>query len=332
MEFRYRANDGDRLPPATDSTTPSQSLNPNSSFFSVSPLPGEESEDHVREAIKREIEKEQIRQEIIAAETARRRELIAEVVQEMAIEREMAIRRVAETKGKSLTQNKNNGLFRQKCSYTGATTSPMMHLLPLQQMPEATETSIMEPVKEKLIVLERADSEGEDTDETGLERGKRKADGDEKEPFGTKRLKSTREFKFWCDVCSVGTYSETVMRSHNVGKKHMAAIEKQKELPEITSAASSSLITAPASVTVLENANVEDQKVDAMALKETGMKTVMMIRCETCDIVTNSEKMMKIHKLGKKHKAQLKKQCPEEVMVEAQQNRKPLDVSDTNII
>lgn len=115
------------------------------------------------------MEKEQIRQEIIAAETARRRELIAEVVQEMAIEREMAIRRVAaETKGTSLTQSQNNDLFRQKCSYIDplmyagpyslAKTSPMMHLLPLQQMPEATgakETSIMEPNKEKLIVLVR---------------------------------------------------------------------------------------------------------------------------------------------------------------------------------
>lgn len=196
------------------------------------------------------------------------------------------------------------------------------------------------------LLQERADSveektrKAEEDAETGLERGKRKADGVEKEPFERKRLKTKEraaegkpkpKFKLWCDVCSVGAFSETVMRNHELGKKHMAAVDKHKEQPpETSAAASSSLITAPASsVTVLENANGEDQKSDGMSLKETGKKTVMIIRCETCDIVTNSEKMMEIHKLGKKHKAQLKKQCPEQVMVETQQNSKPLDVLDT---
>lgn len=189
------------------------------------------------------------------------------------------------------------------------------------------------------LLQERADSveektrKAEEDTETGLERGKRKADGVEKEPFEMKRLKTKEraaqgkpkpKFKLWCDVCSVGAFSETVMRNHELGKKHLAAIDKQKEQPpETSAAASSSLITAPASsVTLLENAN-------GMALNETGKKTVMIIRCETCDIVTNSEKMMEMHKLGKKHKAQLKKQCPEQMMVETQQNSKPLDVLDT---
>lgn len=93
---------------------------------------GQQSEDQVREAIKREIEKEQIRQEIIIAEAARKRELIAEVLQEMAIEREMAIRRVSDTemsleekltmwinqrKLPNQNQNQFNNFFRQKYSY-----------------------------------------------------------------------------------------------------------------------------------------------------------------------------------------------------------------------
>lgn len=137
------------------------------------------SEDQVREAIQREIEKEQIRQEIIIAEAARKRELIAEVLQEMAIEREMAKRRVLET-GMSLEeklsmwinqrklpnqdQNQNqNNLFSQNCTYTdpmmytgsynSIVKSPMMQLAQLHKMHEATGTSVMESNKEKLVVL-----------------------------------------------------------------------------------------------------------------------------------------------------------------------------------
>lgn len=146
------------------------------------------SEEQVREAmIQREIEKEQIRQEIIIAEAARKRELIAEVLQEMAIEREMSIRRVSDT-GMSLeeklimwinqrklpnqNQNQNNNnLFRAKYSYidslinTGSynslVTSPMMQLPQLQQISEATGTSMLESNKEKLIVLVSALSNGQ---------------------------------------------------------------------------------------------------------------------------------------------------------------------------
>ncbi|XP_024014300.1 zinc finger protein 385B [Eutrema salsugineum] len=343
MEFRYRAVDSDRPPPTTE-TAPSQSLNPNFSFLSSRPIPGCNSEDHVQKAIQREIEKEQIRQEIIAAETARRRELIAEVVQEMAIEREMAIRRVTETtKGISLeekltmlinqkklaNQNQNNNiLFGQKCTcndpmmYTSPyslVTSPMTQFPPLQTN-GATETPVLDSNKEK-IVLDRPDLIG----------AKRKEDVvglPEKESFQRKKLKSEeramemkdasvetgeivsskeldngkqvgskpkRKYKFWCDVCSVGAFSQTVMRNHELGKKHKAAIEKQEEPPETAASTSE---------------NVKGQKVGS---KETGKKTegeekkLVIIRCETCNILTNSEKMMESHKLGKKHKAKLEK-------------------------
>ncbi|XP_020884907.1 uncharacterized protein LOC9316607 isoform X4 [Arabidopsis lyrata subsp. lyrata] len=185
MEFRYRAIDSNRPPPATE-TTPSQSPNPSFPFFSARSMSGK-SEEQVREAmIQREIEKEKIRQEIIIAEAARKRELIAEVLQEMAIEREMSIRRVSDT-GMSLeeklimwinqrklpnqNQNQNNNnLFKAKYSYidslinTGSynslVTSPMMQLPQLQQISEATGTSMLESNKEKLIVLSRADHIG----------------------------------------------------------------------------------------------------------------------------------------------------------------------------
>ncbi|VVB08845.1 unnamed protein product [Arabis nemorensis] len=346
MEFRYRAVDGDRPSTATD-TAPSQPPNTTFSFFPSRPMLGP-SEDHVREAIQREIEKEQIRQEIIVAGTSRRRELIAEVLQEMAVEREMAIRRVIRP--------------------YSLVTSPMT------QMPKAT-PPVLESNKDKLIVLNRADSVGEkrkaEDTQTGIGRAKRIAREDwsfrilkehlqeekmqkekeaaskakpisvetgetvslnlpclEKLSSGKQQVESKPkfQFKFWCDVCSVGSFTQTIMKDHELGKKHIAAIKKQNELLE---SASTSIITAPASATspqseaiikVLQNANVEDQK-------ETGKKTEgekekkVIIRCETCKIWTHSEQVMETHKLGKKHKALLEKQ-----------QHKPLAVLDTNVM
>ncbi|WMV51110.1 hypothetical protein MTR67_044495 [Solanum verrucosum] len=36
-----------------------------------------------------------------------------------------------------------------------------------------------------------------------------------------------REFTFWCDTCQIGTFSEIVMESHKIGKKHK---RKKKKL------------------------------------------------------------------------------------------------------
>ncbi|CAF1861198.1 unnamed protein product [Brassica oleracea] len=340
MEFRYRAIDIDRPPPVKD-TAPSQSLNPNYSFFSALPIPIPgwniiPGWDYVQ----REIEKEQIRREIIAAETARRKELIAEVAQEMAIEREMAIKCMAEkedkiamwiTQRKLPHQNHNNNFSKLKRTYSdpaiytrpnSLVTSPMKQMPPLQQMLEATaakETPVLESNKDKLIILDRPDPIGGDA-KTRLGRAKRKAkdvEGGLNEPSKRKRL-----FKFWCDLCSVGACNETVMRNHELGKKHKAAIKKQ---PEKT-AASTSVIIAPASlaapqseaVTVVANAQL--QKVEEVAAKETGKKIEgekkksVMVRCEACNIVTYSENVMETHKLGKKHKAMLKKHYSEQLL------------------
>ncbi|VVA99379.1 unnamed protein product [Arabis nemorensis] len=311
MEFRYRAVDGDRPSTATV-TASSQPSNPTFSFFSTRPMlgcniTGSSEEDHVRETIQREIEKEQIRQEITVAETLRRRELIAEVMQEMAVEREMAIRRVAETMGRN---QRNNNLYRQNCTYRDHVmyTFPNYSLLtsPMMQMPETT--PVLESNKDKLIVLNRADPVGakrkaEDT-QNGIERAKRSVGLDRESHFlGVEKKimetvssnlpclgelgsgkqqqvesKSKTKFRFWCDVCSVGAFTQTVMRDHELGKKHIAAI-KQQNKPHETASASISFITAPASatappqtkaITEHQTADVQDREV---AAKETGKKT-----------------------------------------------------------
>ncbi|KAG7567486.1 Zinc finger C2H2 superfamily [Arabidopsis thaliana x Arabidopsis arenosa] len=417
MEFRYRAIDSNRPPPATD-TTPSQSPNPNFPSLSARSMSGK-SEDQVREGmIQREIEKEQIRQEIIIAEAARKRELIAEVLQEMAIEKEMAIRRVSDT-GMSLeeklimwinqkklpnqNQNQNNNnLFRTKYSYidslinTGSynslITSPMMQLPQLQQITEATGTSLLESNKEKLIILNRADHIGakpkadsvgtmqlpqiqqmpEATTGTSVLESnkeklivlaradpvgeKRKAEDTQtglNEDLQMKRQKSKESeakrmslesgeivssklpclgklgsgkkveskvrsnYKFWCEICKVGTYCQTVMRDHELGKKHKAAVTQQNEAPEAASTSlSPASVTAPQSeaTTVREDANPQG-KVDEMSAKETTGKTTEGEKkkngtfwCKTCNIQTNSELTMRNHTLGKKHMALIEKQ------------------------
>ncbi|CAN8287808.1 unnamed protein product [Cochlearia groenlandica] len=375
MEFRYRAIDGDRPPPSL-----TQPPNP---IFSRRPIPPGRSEDDdddlLREAIQREIEKEQIRNEIILAETSRRRELFAEVIHEMAIEREMALRRVSETRlslsledkltmlinqRKLLTtnhdynnNNNDDDLFTQKCTYNDSlrytwphslATSPMKQSPSLHQISEAT--PVLESNKEKLIVLTRPDSIGpkrkaEDTPRTDVKRPKRKADGvslSKESPHSLVGLENKAKetalspnqvsletgetmpsklplcsgnkqklkanFKFWCELCGVGTYCETVMKDHELGKKHSLAVKKQnKGLQTVSTSSSSSINITPTQqegVTVLhEKANdVEDQqKVDGETDGEKTKKVEFW--CEVCKIRTPSMGVMETHKLGKKHKA-----------------------------
>ncbi|KAL6973817.1 hypothetical protein U1Q18_028001 [Sarracenia purpurea var. burkii] len=99
MEFKFRSIDGQAL---STNTSPSSSM----SYFAEQALragysgPDFErttdlvrSSSHVREAVRRELEKQQIREEIIAEEMARRRVLEAEVRRELSLEREIAMRR-----------------------------------------------------------------------------------------------------------------------------------------------------------------------------------------------------------------------------------------------
>ncbi|KAH0677044.1 hypothetical protein KY290_025981 [Solanum tuberosum] len=60
------------------------------------------------------------------------------------------------------------------------------------------------------------------TDDSANDLGKNAAD----------EKQDNREFTFWCDTCQIGTFSEIVMESHKIGKKHKrktktAALDKQ---------------------------------------------------------------------------------------------------------
>ncbi|KAJ6742993.1 hypothetical protein OIU85_017016 [Salix viminalis] len=42
----------------------------------------------------------------------------------------------------------------------------------------------------------------------------------------TPEIKKKKKFKFWCEMCQIGAYSEMVMEGHNKGKKHLARLQK----------------------------------------------------------------------------------------------------------
>lgn len=46
------------------------------------------------------------------------------------------------------------------------------------------------------------------------------------ERAGGKTPKSRKKFKYWCDLCFVGAYSEVVMEDHKMGKKHAALLRE----------------------------------------------------------------------------------------------------------
>ncbi|KAK9275943.1 hypothetical protein L1049_023218 [Liquidambar formosana] len=57
----------------------------------------------------------------------------------------------------------------------------------------------------------------------GATENSKKKDG---EVIGQKMPKKVKKFKFWCEMCQIGAYSEVVMTTHKEGKKHMARVQE----------------------------------------------------------------------------------------------------------
>ncbi|GFY80967.1 hypothetical protein Acr_01g0007760 [Actinidia rufa] len=125
MEFKFRAIDKQ----ASTYSPPSSST----SYFAEQALrvgySGPNSERSVelfrnprdvRESILREMEKERIREEIIAAKIARKRLLEAEVRREMMLEREMALRRAEGFSFFSGSASVSTALFEPRLSLFGS--------------------------------------------------------------------------------------------------------------------------------------------------------------------------------------------------------------------
>ncbi|KAF9680643.1 hypothetical protein SADUNF_Sadunf06G0142900 [Salix dunnii] len=52
----------------------------------------------------------------------------------------------------------------------------------------------------------------------------------------TPEIKMKKKFKFWCEMCQIGAYSEMVMEAHKKGKKHLARLQKSSQNSEAVQA------------------------------------------------------------------------------------------------
>ncbi|CAK7338174.1 unnamed protein product [Dovyalis caffra] len=45
----------------------------------------------------------------------------------------------------------------------------------------------------------------------------------------TPEIRMKKKFKFWCEMCQIGAYSEVVMEAHKKGKKHLARLQESSQ-------------------------------------------------------------------------------------------------------
>ncbi|GLT43683.1 hypothetical protein SLA2020_176170 [Shorea laevis] len=240
MEFKFRAVD-DRPPPYM---SPSATLGyfPDLAFragyshgFDNVQIPID-----TREAIYlREMEKQRIREDIIAEEITRRRVLEAEVRRELMVEREMAMRRAAEMglpyeeifsmqsdSRLSYMDHFDNRWFEDQRAYTSRGGLGCSHdLLPQPEpplrMPEppCDEVKASRCKKDKFIMLARPDP-----NLAGKKRKMPPESGVHTLPLASSK-KPKEEWS--CALCQVSATSEKGLNEHLQGRKHKA---KEEEL------------------------------------------------------------------------------------------------------
>lgn len=231
MEFKFRA--GDNRPPVCFS--PSSSIG----YFYEQALrasypnadPRQIPEPMRNELILRRIEKERIREEIIAQEMAWRRELEAEVRRELMVEREMAMRG---GRGMSFEERLTMQFDSRKpllpgpfvnqfdCSWPEDRLAFHGHgvsymLPPVPRLPESEMKPSTENNKDKVIVLKKPDP--------NLCGAKRKAvkpaaEGVGELPFAGIKKKPKEEWS--CALCQVSATSERGLNEHLQGRRHKA--------------------------------------------------------------------------------------------------------------
>ncbi|KAL5066180.1 hypothetical protein RYX36_027917 [Vicia faba] len=210
MEFKFRAVD-DNNPPSTTSNSlspvtyfPDQSLPLNGSFSGLRvPLSGEA-------ALRREIEKEQIRREIL-----RRIELEEEVRRELAMEKELGIsipRPLMNVQVLMSHWSNSTVMNPAAVAHTDAPQPPS--ILPPAEINPSPEISHKD--KDKVIVLDKPDPD--------LFNAKRKATAppvSEIEPVAFSLKKKLKE-EWSCALCDIKATSESGLNAHLTGKRHKA--------------------------------------------------------------------------------------------------------------
>ncbi|KAJ6698649.1 hypothetical protein OIU79_012029 [Salix purpurea] len=161
----------------------------------------------------------------------------------------------------------------------------------------------------------------------------------------TPEIKMKKKFKFWCEMCQIGAYSEMVMEGHNKGKKHLAWLQKCSRNSEAVQAdkkAKDLELGAEgekdSEVVVEETEDSDNSGLESLnksmaesvqrkeRTPEIKMKRKFKFWCEMCQIGAYSEMVMEGHNKGKKHLARLQKCSQNSEAVQADKKAKDLEL------
>ncbi|XP_073269079.1 uncharacterized protein [Primulina huaijiensis] len=196
----------------------------------------------LHEAIRREIEKERIREEIIMSEIVRRRVLEAEVRRELMMEREMAMRRGSDgipygsspamrlespmrysnsgTRPEGWSAEERLGMaLEDKEKQRGRHENEGSGALPYQRRSADLRISEVKPAsegyngKERIFLLTKTDE--------NVSGSKRKAVTPSEEELPADIIANKKAKEEWsCALCQVSATSENALEEHVLGKKH----------------------------------------------------------------------------------------------------------------
>ncbi|XXG58634.1 hypothetical protein AAC387_Pa04g0899 [Persea americana] len=252
----------------------------------------------IRESVRRELEKERIREEIIAGEILRKRELEEEVRRELWYEREVALRRQAEQfslQGRKHNKKAKEEEFLNKPPCGGNKT-------------EAAELMNQNKVKEEWLCdlcNVRATSEL-DLKNGHLQGKKHKAKAKERELLiasetgGGSNIEAEElvipkmlKMEWSCDLCHVMAPNEQALTEHLYGKKHKA---REEELLIASKCDEGNKNEAA------ELINPNKVKSEAAELINPN-KVKKEWSCAVCQVSPPNEQHLSKHLQGKKHKA-----------------------------
>ncbi|KAI7741430.1 hypothetical protein M8C21_028848 [Ambrosia artemisiifolia] len=293
----------------------------------------------MRERVRREIEKERIREEILAEEMALRRVLEAEVRNELMMERHMAMRRAGggfAAPFMHLQAPSQKNVFEQKFlqpQLVGAEDKRVMSVddkfergdgffgvkgvsvKPIQVLGDSARIrAVSEENNKEVIVLGKPDGESRET----VSGTKRKSTppvsegSTEPGPLASDRSRKKVKEEWSCAICQVSTTSECGLTQHIQGKKHRI---KEAALVAQKTGANVGLGVAPniplikplqRSLATINTSSSETNKPSSSSdPNEVNKKDKFKFWCEMCQVGAFSEAVMNDHKEGKKHSTRL---------------------------
>lgn len=262
--------------------------------------------NNVRGSFFREIEKQQIREEIIAAEE-RRHQLEAEVRMEMMMEREMAL---GGTHGFPIFSGPQNMLMDPRLPISNHPETRFRDAMPFSRGSGVRITEVKatpEVNKERIILLPKPEG-----NVSGVKRKATTPPATEVSMPCSDPKKCTKERLLHCELCQVSATGEKAMKEHFQGKKHKSREARQLSQVNGQNFAiglfSRKAINSPNKLTEITKDREEEPKEEIVKKDEVAMtkkveKDSLKFKfwCPMCKIGAFTEKVMNAHKRGKKH-------------------------------